>query len=80
MEPFLEAQRAFRAPREYQARIIARMPDGVPKAEAYRSIEYLHEAAEVEKRLSSAMGLAPGAAVAQITQRLQSTFGALPRQ
>ena len=74
------------APREYAARLIARMPDGARKAEAFAAIDCAREAAEVAARirdgdlfarLTAAVnpGSAAGLAIAQVRER----FFAAPR-
>jgi len=84
-EPFLEKARQAGAPRDYLARLIARLPDTPRKAEEYASIDYAREAAEVAAKLRDGDLLArlsaavsanspAGLAIAQIRDRFQSTF------
>jgi hypothetical protein len=84
-EPFLEAAQLHGAPREHQARFIARLPDSTAKAEAFARIEYPREAAEVAAklrdgdlfaRISGAVtaGSPAALAIAQLRDRFQATL------
>ncbi|KAF6254839.1 vacuolar protein sorting-associated protein 16 [Scenedesmus sp. NREL 46B-D3] len=81
-EPFLQAAQKNGAPREVQARLIARMPDSRAKADAYEAVSCPREAAEVAAKLKDSDLLAriqgavsanssAGIAIAQIRERLQ---------
>ncbi|MEW5308699.1 MAG: hypothetical protein WDW38_000638 [Sanguina aurantia] len=84
-EPFLEAAKKFHAPREYQARMIARLPDSAAKAGEYTAIDCTREAAEVAAKLRDAdlftsiqnavsANSPAGLAIAQIRERAMATF------
>lgn len=84
-EPFLEVAKDAGAPREYLARLIARMPDSARKAEEFASVDCQREAAEVAAklrdgdlfaRIQNAVSAASpaGIAIAQIKERFQASF------
>lgn len=82
-EPFLQLAKKHGAPSDVLARIIAKMPDSIAKAEAFSAIDCAREAAEVAAKLRDsdlfariqgavAANSPAGLAIAQIQERFRA--------